>query len=175
MTSYPFEPRSNALLKPGQFWGIPLSDGRWAAGLVLGTLRKPLPSYGADRTTFMAALLDGAHEQPPTGDSIAGRTVVDHGWAHVLTIQENGRTVLGELAWGEDDEQGLFAVTHRGGGTVWLYRGASPVRPATANESASLPVLTTWGFDVIALLAERVLVKGLPIVREDESSGSTSS
>ena len=35
MPKYPFEPRSNVHLRPGQFWGVPLSDGRWACGRVL--------------------------------------------------------------------------------------------------------------------------------------------
>jgi hypothetical protein len=28
---YPFEPKSNTWLEPGQFWGVPLSDGRYAS------------------------------------------------------------------------------------------------------------------------------------------------
>ena len=28
--SYPFVPKSNVQLAPGQFWSIPLSDGRFA-------------------------------------------------------------------------------------------------------------------------------------------------
>src|SRR6266700_932410 len=35
MPEYPFEPKSNTHLLPGQFWGVPLSDGRWACGRVL--------------------------------------------------------------------------------------------------------------------------------------------
>src|SRR5262249_10570900 len=33
--TYPFVPRSTAYLRPGQFWAIPLSDGRFACGRVL--------------------------------------------------------------------------------------------------------------------------------------------
>jgi hypothetical protein len=32
MPEYPFEPKSNAYLLPGQFWGVPLSDRGWACG-----------------------------------------------------------------------------------------------------------------------------------------------
>jgi hypothetical protein len=35
MPKYPFEPKSNTHHLPGQFWGVPLSDGRWAYGRVL--------------------------------------------------------------------------------------------------------------------------------------------
>jgi hypothetical protein len=35
MPDYPFVPRTNATLVPGQFWSIPLTDGRFACGRVL--------------------------------------------------------------------------------------------------------------------------------------------
>jgi hypothetical protein len=34
-TGYPFEPKSIARLQPGQFWAVPLTDGRHACGRVL--------------------------------------------------------------------------------------------------------------------------------------------
>ena len=35
MTSYPLTPKTNAHLIPGQFWSIPLADGRFGCGRVL--------------------------------------------------------------------------------------------------------------------------------------------
>ncbi|HZP14788.1 MAG TPA: hypothetical protein VFA96_03115 [Nocardioides sp.] len=37
---YPFEPKSNTYLVSGQFWGVPLSDGRWACGRVLAVKKE---------------------------------------------------------------------------------------------------------------------------------------
>jgi hypothetical protein len=36
--SYPFTPKWNRYLLPGQFWAVPLSDGRFGCGRVMGSL-----------------------------------------------------------------------------------------------------------------------------------------
>jgi len=50
-------------------------------------------------------------------------------------------------------------------GTVMIYEGATPLRSATKEEAATMPVFSTWGLKVISLLAERAFVEGLPLVR----------
>lgn len=164
---YPFEPKSNAHLLPGQFWGVPLSDGRWACGRVLARKTESDDYFPGNSRTFLAALMDWEGDDPPTADGIEGREVVAQGWAHILTIRENGRLVLGHRDLALDGIRGLREVTHRLGGTVMLYEGATPVRPATREEAATMPVLSTWGFRVISVLAERLFVKRLQLVRDD--------
>jgi len=155
---YPFEPKSNAYLRPGQFWGIPLSNGRWACGRVLGIKTESDGYFPGNSRTFLAALMDWEGAQEPTAEVIAGRGLLAQGWAHVLTIQKNGARVLGERSLDLDGICGLREVTHRGGGTVMLYEGMTPLRPATRDEAATLPVFGTWGFKFIAELAEHRFV-----------------
>ena len=95
--TYPFEPRSNAYLKPGQFWGIPLSDGRFACGRVLAILSRehPDPYLMTSTKAFMAGLMDWVGDTPPDADAIAGSKLIAQGMAHVLSIRENGRLILG--------------------------------------------------------------------------------
>ena len=69
MADYPFVPKTNAKLLPGQFWSIPLSDGRFGCGRVLTAT--PEAGYGA-RTWFTGAVLDWVGDAPPTAESIAG-------------------------------------------------------------------------------------------------------
>ncbi len=165
--NYPFEPKSNAYLVPGQFWGVPLSDGRWACGRVLAIKKESDDYFPGDSRTFLAALMDWEGGEPPTPEHIAGCDIVAQGWAHVLTIQRNGRLVLGHRDLALDGIRGLLQVTHRGGGTVMLYEGAAPLRPATREEAATMPILSGWGFKVISVLAERLFVKRLPLVTDD--------
>ena len=153
--AYPFEPKSNAHLKPGQYWGIPLSNGRWACGRVLAVKNRPDAYFPGNTRTFLAALMDWESAQPPSGIAIAGHRLLAQGWAHVLTIQRNGKRVLGERSLELDGVRGLREVTHRAGGMVMLYEGATPLRPATREEAATLPVLSTWGSTFITALAER--------------------
>jgi hypothetical protein len=93
VTRYPFTPRSNARLEPGQFWSIPLSDGRFACGRVLGVDRDA--EYGR-RTRFIAGLLDWVGPEPPSAESIAGAPLLEAGHAHIATISDEGGALLGE-------------------------------------------------------------------------------
>lgn len=159
---YPFEPRSNAHLEPGQFWGIPLSNGRWACGRVLAVRSDSGAYFPGNTRMFLAGLMDWVGERPPTAEAIAGHELIEQGWAHVRAIQRNGGQVLGERPLEMDGIRGLRKVTHRVGGTVMLYEGAVPLRPASREEAATLPVLETWGFGFIAKLAERRFVERPP-------------
>jgi hypothetical protein len=160
---YPFEPKSNKFLVPGQFWGVPLSNGQWACGRVLGINSKPDQNFPGSSRTFLAGLMGWEGDQQPTSDGIAGTRVVAQGWANILTIRETGRLILGHRDLALDNIGGLLEVSHRGGGTVMLYEGALAVRPATREEASTLPVIATWGFNTIAVLAERLFVKRLPL------------
>jgi len=63
---YPFQPKSTAHLRPGQFWAVPLHrpgfldyPGWYGCGLVLDVVEK-------SRRWFLAGLLDWADAMPPT-------------------------------------------------------------------------------------------------------------
>lgn len=70
----------------------------------------------------------------------------------------HGRDILGWRDLALDDVRGLQEVTHRVGGTVMIYEGPKPLRPATRAEAATMPVMSTWGLHVVSVLAERLLV-----------------
>ena len=152
--TYPFEPKSNAYLRSGQFWGVPLSDGRFACGRVLGVPPKDDDFLWLSSKIFVAGLMDWVGDAPPTAESIAGTELLAQGLAHVKAIRENGGLVLGIRHLELDGIIGLREVTHRGGGTVYLYEGLRRLRPATREEAATLPVFGTWGYHVVRVLAE---------------------
>jgi hypothetical protein len=160
---YPFEPRSTAYLIPGQFWGVPLSNGRFACGRVVGLSASDDPIFPPGPRVFLAGLMDWDGPEPPTPDSIAGAALLASGFAHVKTIQMHGQLILGWRSLDEDRIAGLTRLSHRAGGTVYLYQGATRLRPATPDEQRHLPVLSTWGLKVIHRLAERCLVQRLPL------------
>ena len=85
----PLVPKSNAALQPGQFWSVPLRDGRFGCGRVLAVV-------DGGRTRFIGALLDWVGDEPPTADSIAGAPVLAVGNAHVRMISFDGGQILGE-------------------------------------------------------------------------------
>ena len=130
--SFPFEPRSNAYLEPGQFWGIPLSDGRFACGRVLAIPGDDDMLLTGSSRDFAAGLLDWTGDQLPTGDSIAGSPVLTSGIAHIKAIRLNGQFILGTRPLGADGIGDEIAVTHRSGGAPYVYATSSEydLRPA---------------------------------------------
>jgi hypothetical protein len=69
--SYPFTPKSNARLEPGQFWSIPLSRRRFACERVLAV---GSGTTSGGRSRFLAGLLDWVGAGPASVDSIAARS-----------------------------------------------------------------------------------------------------
>ena len=151
--AYPFVPKSNRWLQAGQFWAVPVSDGRFACGRVLDVPREPDLHVPVARTIFLAGLLDWVGDAPPTDGSIAGADLIAQGFAHIKAITTTGGDVLGHR---DLDADGIVPArwrSHEGGGTVWVYEGARRVGPSTAADRA-LPLMTTWGYSVISVLAE---------------------
>lgn len=115
----PFVPKTNAHLLPGDFWALPLRDGRYGAGRVLAR-----QAFGpSDRTGVTVGLLDWVGAEPPTQQDIAGRAVVAWGLSHVETIAKTGGRVLGYRPLEADDIEAPMltqAVGERS--SVWGWR-----------------------------------------------------
>jgi hypothetical protein len=87
MPAYPFVPKSNRYLEAGQFWALPLSDGRYGCGRVMA-----VPAFGAkDRVGFVAGLAGWIGSEPPTEAAIAGAPVLLQTKAHFETISKDRR------------------------------------------------------------------------------------
>jgi hypothetical protein len=93
VTGYPLTPKTTAHLRPGQFWSIPMSDGRFGCGQVL---RADTGSATGGRTRFIGAILDWVGDAPPDAEAIAGSAVLAVGNAHVRLISFGGGAILGE-------------------------------------------------------------------------------
>ena len=91
--AYPLIPKTNAHLVPGQFWSIPMSDGRFGCGRVL---RIDPDRASGRRTWFVGAILDWVGDAPPSSETIAGRPLLDVGHAHVRIVSFGGGAILGE-------------------------------------------------------------------------------
>jgi hypothetical protein len=75
-------------MKPGQFWAVPLSDGRFGCGYVVSLD----PSR---RVGFRAGLTDWVGTAKPTAPDLRGHRVIEQGDAHLKTITEQGGEILG--------------------------------------------------------------------------------
>lgn len=93
--NYPFEPRTTAYLESGQYWAIPLSNGRYACGVVIAKLADMHDGKIRQRT-FLGALIDWVGDEPPDEESIRNASVLKSGEAHLKAIHTTGGTILGK-------------------------------------------------------------------------------
>jgi hypothetical protein len=137
------------MLEPGQYWSIPLDNGRFACGRVI---QLQIKNGKRDRRSFLAGLMDWWGRKPPTADRIAGCEVIEQGSADIKTIVETGGQILGtrELAL-EAIEPLLFRDAWV---ATWVQRGFDYVRPFDRRKDAQLPVFSGWGYLVIKEIAE---------------------
>ncbi len=159
---YPFEPESNRYLQPGQYWPVSLSDGRFACGRVLAVPTDPDPFIPVSTRLFFAGLLDWVGREAPSDRNIAGAALLRQGFAHIKTISATGGPIVGIRPLDLDGVEPYLWRSHSGGPGVWVYRGAHPVREAQRAD-ASLPVMSTWGFRVLSVVAEATFVHGREI------------
>lgn len=138
MISYPFIPKTTERLQPGDFWGIALDDGRYAAGLVLQVLNK---------VTILGAVLDWSNDQLPTAASIASSKILAAGRMHIRAIEQCGPGICGKKRLALDGSDIPLFRSHAEGAGQRLLQGATDVGPATEADK-HLPVLSTWGFSV---------------------------
>jgi hypothetical protein len=88
---YPFVPRSNRYLRAGQYWALPLRDGRFACGRVMA-----VPAFGPrDRVGVVVGLTDWLGQGPPTSEQIAGRSILEQAKSRFEAITNTGGEVLG--------------------------------------------------------------------------------
>ena len=154
---YPFVPKSNAYLRTGQFWAVPLSDRRFACARVLDVPRTPDPHVPVGTRMFLAGLLDWVGPQAPTTESIAGAKLIAQGFAHIKAILTTGGAILGLRDLATDAIVPDRWRSHMAGGTVWLYEGARRLHPVH-DDDGELPLMGTWGYSVVRVLAEHRFV-----------------
>ncbi|MCP1452243.1 immunity 26/phosphotriesterase HocA family protein [Priestia megaterium] len=153
--SYPFVPRTNKYLIPGQFWPIPLSNGTFACGRVL--------EVSSEYTKgFIAGLMDWVGNEPPTNEELRGSSIIKQGDGHIKMIQE---TSINGMIFGyrdlelDDLEVAYFRSQEMFADNCMLQKGYTEIRPITKEEHQKYSTFSTWGYGVIKFSAEDTFVK----------------
>ncbi len=98
---YPFTPKSTAHLLRGQYWAIPLSNGKYCCGTILHLLKS---GNKKEQRTFHAGLLNWVGSNPPTENEIRDCEVLENGAAHIKTITKVGSKIIGKINLIPDEE-----------------------------------------------------------------------
>ena len=122
---YPFAPKSTAKLERGQYWPIPLANGTFGAGCVVGKYRVDNGKYHS--RLFIAGVLQWNGSCEPTDEELAGFEVYQTAFAHIKCITALGVPILGR----------------------------AQIRFTSEPELAESGDLSTWGYAVPTRLAEK--------------------
>ncbi|MEM9185045.1 MAG: Imm26 family immunity protein [Planctomycetota bacterium] len=151
---YPFVPKSTSKLIPGQFWAVPMADGRFGCGRVLQLNTEEIPTKTRG---FFGGLHDWVGESKPTSEAIRNRKLIAFGVMHIKAITTTGGAVLGHRELLLDEIEMPLQTNAHGGIGVMMLDGSKHLRPADQDELGAYPVLRTWGYNVITKLADRML------------------
>jgi hypothetical protein len=154
---YPLIPKSNSKLKPGQFWTIKLSNGQYGCGIVLD-----VPKKGTYSTRmFFAGLLNWTGTEKPTKFQLENSNleIIDQGKAHIKAITCEGESIEGEVNLSKCRTEIKSEVDSREYGPCsFVVKGFSILHKASRAEHEELKTQSTWGFRLINLQAEKLLV-----------------
>jgi|SRR5690606_20997073 hypothetical protein len=152
MTSraFPLIPQKSSDVEDGDFFSIPLSDGRFGCGRVLSILRKS----GKRTKTLLCGLHDWAGPNHPEPQDIDGTPIIEQGVMSLEAIAWVKGSVLG---WKDLSEDGLKPLLQVEAGR--LLAGFEDMGPLPENELKKYSRRTIYGLGVIRILAEHHFVR----------------
>src|ERR1700761_1096261 len=127
--TYPFVPKSNRHLRPGQFWALPVSGQRFGAGRVMA-----VPAFGpTDRIGAVIGLMDWIGGHPPTSEDLHDRQGLIQPKSRFEAIAKTGGEVLGHRPLELDGLEAIDRTISRlAPGTRY---GGGPPSSSTQNSS----------------------------------------
>jgi hypothetical protein len=127
-------PARTAELEVGDFWAVQLPDGRFGCLQITGVRR----SGPSSRTTFYAAVVDWAGQQPPAVDDIRDRELLVQGLTRLEVFTKGGAKIIGNATLAGPPLRGdnLFEGSSSGVSHVWGWKAlAGAVERALAARS----------------------------------------
>lgn len=150
---YPFKPKSNRYLIPGQFWPIPLDNGDFACGRVI----EIEPN---SRRTFLAGLMNWIGNNQPTAEDLKGCKTLKQLDVHIKTIHETALDgyIIGYRSLELDGIEANYFISQLvHDENCMLMKGYKVLRQATEQEADKYNTLSAGGYMFIKCLAEELL------------------
>ncbi|KXY47270.1 Imm26 family immunity protein [Bacillus mycoides] len=151
--NYPFKPKSNRYLVPGQFWAIPLDNRKFVCGRVI----EMEPN---SRRGFLAGLMDWIGDSPPIAEDLKGCKTLIQLNVHIKTIHETALDgcISGYRSLKLDGiEEDYFTSQLVHDENCMLMKGYAVLRQATQEEADTYGQLGAAGYMMIKCYAEDLL------------------
>ena len=88
-----FVPKSTKFLERGHFWAIPLANGKFGAGCVVG---QHMHEGKPHSRIFIAGVIAWHGNAQPLASQLFGRGIYAHAFAHIKAITSSGGSILGK-------------------------------------------------------------------------------
>ncbi|MAB42076.1 MAG: hypothetical protein CMK77_07305 [Pseudomonadales bacterium] len=147
---YPITPTKVSEIKEGEYFYIPLIDGRFACGRILMIEKKN------DRKTklFLAGLHDWSGKELPSNDDIHERPIIEQGVMHINSIGHVGGEIIGFKPLQDDGLKPLLQVE-----AGHLLNGFEDLGSIPQDEYGNYSRRTTYGLNSIRLKADKHFAK----------------
>ena len=142
---YPFVPERASQIEDGEFFSIPMKDGRYACGRILLIERKS----GRKTKNLLVGIHHWCGDKKPTPEDIHQRPIIEQGEIHINAIGYMGGAVLGHKCVHEDDLTPLMQIY---AGSYML--GFDNLGQASNEDYGRYSSRGSWGLDFARLLAE---------------------
>jgi hypothetical protein len=147
---YPFVPVKASEIQEGDFYYIPLSNGKFACGRLLLLKRKS----GRKTKSILVGLHDWTGDEYPTKEDIHQCDIIEQGVMHINSISHVKGEVLGHKPLSEDNLKPLLQFEAGD-----LLDGFENIGKLPVEDYKKYSRRSTYGLNVIKLLAEKNFVK----------------
>jgi hypothetical protein len=154
---YPFLPKSNSKLSPGHFWAIQLDSGEFGCGIVLDI---PEDKKNHGTKSIYIGLLNWKGAERPNQDILNNSklTILKEGRAHVKTITSKEEQILGLINLKQNKLFISPCVDARFySECTYVLQGYMVLRKSTKEDHENLKNQSSWGYDLINILANKLL------------------
>jgi hypothetical protein len=147
---YPITPTKVSQIKEGEYFYIPLSDGRFACGRIL-VIEK---INGRKTKLLLVGLHDWSGKKHPTQEDIHGCPIIEQGVMHINSISHVGGEIVGFKPLSEDGLRPLLQFE-----AGYLLDGFENLGSIPKDEYEKYSRRATYGLNSIRLKANRHFVK----------------
>jgi len=154
--TYPFIPKSNKKITPGDYWITKLSNESFAVGIVID-----IPPADLKLTKeIIIGLLDWNKNSTPKIEDLRNSKILDQGHAHIKTITENSNGILGNLNLEKANiEPKILIDSYGANNTEWnLMKGYKIIKSFKESDTEKYKMASFWGYDYLNQIAENIFV-----------------
>ena len=154
--TYPFIPKSNKKIRPGDYWITQLSNKSFAVGIVIDV---PPEDLKLNRE-IIVGLLNWNESFVPKTKNLVNLEILDQGHAHIKTISEFSNGISGNISFEKANiEPKILIDSYGANNPEWsLMKGYQVIRTYKKSDREKYDIAGFWSYDYLNEIAENIFV-----------------